>query len=57
MTLAGDAPLLEVEAISAVISTNGVLAFRGGSDGQKLLRALAGGEWRHVELVGDPLAD
>lgn len=40
-------------AISAVISTAGVLAFKGGPDGNKLLRALAAGEWRTVELIGD----
>ena len=56
VTLAGDAPPLEVVATSAVISTAGVLAFKGGPDGQKLLRALAAGEWRSAELIGDPLA-
>jgi hypothetical protein len=53
VTLAGDAPSLQVVAISAVISTAGVLAFKGGPDGQKLLRALAAGEWRRVKLVDD----
>jgi hypothetical protein len=53
VTLTGDAPLLEVVTTTAVISTAGVLLFKGGPDGQKLLRALAAGEWRHVELVGD----
>jgi hypothetical protein len=53
VTLAGNAPPLDVLATSAVISTAGVLLFKGGPDGQKLLRALAGGEWRHVKLVGD----
>ena len=51
--MAGDAPPLDMVATSAVISTAGVLAFKGGSDGQKLLRALAAGEWCRVELVGD----
>jgi hypothetical protein len=53
VTLVGDAQPLEVAATSAAISTHGVLAFKGGPDGQKLLRALAGGEWRDVRLVGD----
>jgi hypothetical protein len=30
-----------------------VLLFKGGPDGQKLLRALAAGEWRSVQLIGD----
>jgi hypothetical protein len=56
VTLAGDAPPLDVVATSAVISTAGVLLFKGGPDGQKLLRALAAGEWRSAELIGDSLA-
>jgi hypothetical protein len=27
--------------------------FKGGPDGQKLLRAFAAGEWRSAELIGD----
>jgi hypothetical protein len=53
VTLAGDAPPLDVVASSAVISTAGVLLFKGGPEGSALLRALAAGEWRRVELIGD----
>jgi hypothetical protein len=53
VTFAGDAPPLDVVATTAVISTAGVLAFKGGPDGQKLLCALAAGEWQRVELVND----
>ena len=56
VTLAGDAPPFDMLATSAVISTAGVLLFKGGPDGNKLLRALAAGEWRSAELIGDPLA-
>lgn len=39
-------------ATSAAISTAGVLAFKGGPDGTKLLHGVAAGEWRRVEPTG-----
>jgi hypothetical protein len=57
VTLAADAAPLDVLATSAVISTAGVLLFKGGPDGNQLLRALAAGEWRSAELIGDPLGN
>ena len=45
VSLAGDAQPLEVIATTAVISTGGMLVFKGGPD-SRLLKAFAADEWR-----------
>jgi hypothetical protein len=53
LVLASGSPI-DVLATGAAISTAGVLVFKGGPDGSKLLKAFAAGEWRTVELLNDP---